>query len=106
MLALANQKIGHEARDYFRSRTGVDFYFGSITRAVGPVALAGGPARACTGTCNRKVPDAAGRHFGCDAELLSGLMCVAGEAIGGRREDRGIERLGRRGGIGLARRAV
>ncbi|KAH8130843.1 hypothetical protein LI328DRAFT_139188 [Trichoderma asperelloides] len=35
MLALANQKIGHEARDYFRSRTGVDFYFGSITRLVG-----------------------------------------------------------------------
>lgn len=35
MLALANQKIGHEARDYFRSRAGVDFYFGSITRLVG-----------------------------------------------------------------------
>lgn len=46
MLALANQKIGHEARDYFRSRTGVDFYFGSITRLVGR-ARRRGP---CTGT--------------------------------------------------------
>lgn len=46
MLALANQKIGHEARDYFRSRTGVDFYFGSITRLVGRARRRG----LCTGT--------------------------------------------------------
>ncbi|KAL6877441.1 hypothetical protein HDV57DRAFT_147194 [Trichoderma longibrachiatum] len=58
MLALANQKIGHEARDFiFRSRTGVDFYFSALS---GRTTRAGG-ARASvadargTGTCELDV---------------------------------------------------